>query len=215
MMATEATFTVPPGEFPLGTVFERLPGATVKLERVVPGQEVVIPYFWVRGVETNDIEEAFEAHPGVQTLRLVDSVEDEYLFRVEWAPMYEGILSALAEAEIPLIDAVGTAENWTFEVRGDTRSDLATFHQRCRERDIPIRLTEVHALLPVETAADAAITEAQEEALVLAYDRGYFDSPREVTLDELADELGISQQAVASRIRRGLRGVLGAALSET
>lgn len=73
----------------------------------------------------------------------------------------------------------------------------------------------MHALLPVETAADAAITEAQEEALVLAYDREYFDSPREVTLEELADELGISQQAVASRLRRGLRGVLGTALSET
>ena len=63
-MATEATFTVPSTQSPLGTVFDQLPDVTVTLERIIPAQEVVIPYFWVRGTG-------------------VDDVESEYLLRVE------------------------------------------------------------------------------------------------------------------------------------
>jgi len=53
------------------------------------------------------------------------------------------------------------------------------------------------------------LTDPQREALVLAYERGYFNSPREVTMEELGAELGITQQAVASRLRRGIDQILG------
>ncbi|ELZ01737.1 helix-turn-helix domain-containing protein [Natrialba asiatica] len=212
-MATEATFTVPFDQFPLGTVFEQLPNVTVELERIIPAQDVVIPYLWVRGTKVDDIESAFTAHPGVNDIRLVDSVEDEYLLRVEWALDYEDVLTVLAETEVPLIEATGTDKKWTFEVRGDEQSDIAALQRRCRELDIPITLTELHALTPVETATEAALTDTQQEALILAYERGYFESPREVTLGDLGEELGISQQAVGSRLRGGIKHVLGSTLS--
>ncbi|WP_408959910.1 helix-turn-helix domain-containing protein [Natrinema sp. 74] len=214
-MATEATFTIPSDEFPLGTVFNQLPDVTVTLERIVPSQDVVVPYFWVRGTTVDDIEGAFTDHPGVKNIRLVDSVEDEYLLRVEWAREYTGVLSALTEMEIPLVKAVGVSQQWTFEVRGDDRNDIADFQSYCIESDIPITLTKIHALTPVETESEAALTDAQQEALVLAYDRGYFESPRQTTMEELGDELGISQQAVASRLRRGMNHILESTLSET
>ena len=212
-MATVATFTVASDEFPLGTVFEQLPGVRVKLERFVPGPGLVIPYFWVRGVATDDVEAAFGDHPGVKAIRLVDSIEDEYLLRVEWNSAYTGILSTLAELEIPLLEAIGTSEQWTFEIRGDDRSDVADFQRLCRERDLPMALTALHALTPLETGTEAVLTDPQEEVLVLACERGYFNSPRDVTMEELGDELGISQQAVASRLRRGIRNILGGTLS--
>ncbi|RQG97924.1 helix-turn-helix domain-containing protein [Natrarchaeobius chitinivorans] len=214
-MATEATFTVPADQFPLGTVFAQLPNVTVELERLIPSRDVVIPYFWVRGTEAEDIEGEFADHPGVKHIQLVDSVENEYLLRVEWSLEYDDVLSVLIEADIPLIKATGTNRQWTFDIRGDTRSDVATFHSRCRELDIPVTLTELHALTPVETETEAALTDTQQEALVLAYERGYFESPREVTMEELGDELGISQQAIASRLRRGMKHILGSTLPET
>ena len=58
------------------------------------------------------------------------------------------------------------------------------------------------------------MTDAQQEALVLAYERGYFNTPRDVTMADLGEELGISQQAVASRLRRGVSAILGGPLSE-
>ncbi|WP_435159854.1 helix-turn-helix domain-containing protein [Haladaptatus sp. DFWS20] len=212
-MATEATFTVPSDQFPLGTVFSQLPNVTVELERLIPARDVVIPYFWVRGTEVADIESTFTKHPGVKEIRLVDSVEDEYLLRVEWMLDYADVLTVLTETEVPLLKAVGTNQLWTFEIRGDDRSNIADFQRRCRELDIPITLTELHALTPVETTTEYGLTDTQQEALVLAYERGYFDSPRQVTLEALGEELGISQQAVGSRLRGGIKHVLGSTLS--
>jgi predicted DNA binding protein len=194
-------------------VFKQLPDVTVELERLVPAQDVVIPYFWVRGTEVDDIENAFTEHPGVRGIRLVDSVADEYLLRVEWALDYDDVLTALAKTEVPLIEAAGTNRQWTFEIRGDDRSDIATFQRRCRELDIPVTLTALHALTPIKTATEVFLTDTQQEALVLAYERGYFESPREVTLEALGEELGISQQAVGSRLRGGIKNVLGNTLS--
>lgn len=212
-MATEATFTVGAKEFALGTIFESVPGVTVELERIVPGDGVVIPYFWVRGDNIDDVEAAFSDHPGVKTIRLMDEVEDEYLLRVEWNQDYVGILSTLADAQVPLISAIGTNTEWTFKIRGDNRSDLADFQRLCGERDIPVQLTALHALTPIDTTIESALTDPQNEVLVLAYERGYFTSPREVTMEELGDELGISQQAVSSRLQRGIHRLLEQTLS--
>ncbi|WP_336339412.1 helix-turn-helix domain-containing protein [Haloarcula brevis] len=212
-MATEARFTVPSDQFPLGTVFDQLPNVRVELERLIPTEGVVIPYFWVRGTEVTDIESAFTEHLGVKSIRLVDSVDDEYLLRVEWPLDYEGVLTVLAETGVTLIEAIGTSQWWTFEVRCDDRRDLVEFQRRCRELDIPITMTALHALTPVETATEADLTDTQLEALVLAYQRGYYESPRQVTLEALGEELGISQQAVGSRLRGGIKHVLGSTLS--
>ncbi|SDR13209.1 helix-turn-helix domain-containing protein [Natronobacterium texcoconense] len=214
-MATEATFTLPSDGFPLGSIFEQLPEATVELERIIPSRDTVIPYFWVRGAETDDIEATFSDRPEVKQIRLVDSVEDEYLMRVEWEQEYDGILAALTETDVPLIEAVGTETQWTFDVRGDDRSDIVSFQEQCRKREIPITLANLQPLTPIESGVEAALTEPQHEALVLAYDRGYFDSPRAVTMEELGDELGISQQAVASRLWRGIDKILNLTLSGT
>ena len=35
-MAIGATFAVPSGQFPPGTVFDQLPGVKVELERIIP-----------------------------------------------------------------------------------------------------------------------------------------------------------------------------------
>lgn len=212
-MATEATFTVGAKEFALGTIFESVPGVTVELERIVPGDGVIIPYFWVRGVNIDGIEAMFSDHPGVKAIRLMDEVEDEYLLRVEWNQDYVGILSTLAEAQVPLISAVGTNTEWTFKLRGDSRSDLADFQRLCAERDISVELTALHALTPVDTTTESALTDPQYEVLVLAHERGYFNSPRDVTMEELGDELGISQQAVSSRLQRGMHRLLEQTLS--
>jgi len=212
-MATEAAFTVPTDQFPLGTVFDQLPNVVVKLERLIPAQDVVIPYFWVRGTHVRKIEDAFTEHPGVNRITLVDSVADEYLLRVEWSLEYDDVLSVLTETGIPLIKATGTNQQWTFDIRGDTRRSVATFYTRCRELDIPVTLTTIHELRPVGTDIEQALTDKQEKTLELAYERGYFESPRQVTMEELGAELGISQQAVASRLRHGIRHTLEQTLS--
>jgi predicted DNA binding protein len=142
----------------------------------------------------------------VRDIRLVDQVDSEYLMRCEWISDYDCVLDALIAPDVILLSAIGTAAEWTFVIRGESREDIAMFHEYCNSHDAPVTLTKIRGLQPLDAKQD--LTEAQREALVLAYERGYFSSPRETTLEEIADELGISQQAVGSRLRRGNRRLI-------
>lgn len=210
-MATVMEFRSPAEEFPLGTVFANLPDVTVELERLIPQEKLIIPYFWVRGAEASGIESAFDAHAGFVNVELIDNVEDEYLMRADWDGEYFGILNALSESDIILLTGVGTKQGWHFEVRGETRESVSEFSTICQTRDIPIEITAVHSLLPIQ-GDTYELTDTQREALVLGYERGYFNSPREASLEELAAELDITQQSLSSRLRRGHRRLIGGAI---
>lgn len=211
-MATVAEFTLDPQQFPLGTVFGGLRGVTIQLERVVPDTNGTVPYFWVRGTEADDVEAQFADHPAVRDVRLVDRWDSDCLMRCKWVSEYDTILDALEVPDVVLRSAIGTATGWTFEIRGESHDDVARFSQRCREYDVPVTLTELRRLGPREDRYD--LTEKQRNALVLAYERGHFDSPREASLADVADELDISQQALASRLRRGNRRLIEQCLVE-
>jgi hypothetical protein len=58
-----------------------------------------------------------------------------------------------------------------------------------------------------------SLSEQQYEALRTAFEAGYFAIPREITLQELAARLGISDTAASHRLRRGLQTVLGAEIA--
>lgn len=56
------------------------------------------------------------------------------------------------------------------------------------------------------------LTDRQREAITLAISRGYYESPRRVTTEELAEELGISQPSLSGLLRRAERQLLTASL---
>jgi predicted DNA binding protein len=63
-------------------------------------------------------------------------------------------------------------------------------------------------LTPEDHTNTVDLTEPQREALLLAYEQGYYDSPRTTTLADLADQFGISRQAVSNRLKRGTRQLI-------
>ncbi|UWG48501.1 Transcriptional regulator, contains HTH domain [Halanaeroarchaeum sp. HSR-CO] len=204
-------FGLPATEFPLGGIFEHFSEVVIELERLIPHQSLVIPYFWVRGASPDDMATVFEGHPGLVSVVEVDRIEDEYLMKAEWERAYTGILSALAESNVVVLSGVGSSDGWRFEVRGEERADMGDLQTYCRDHDIPIDIVSIHALLPVRDER-FGLTDTQREALVLAYERGYFDTPRTTSLSEIADELDITQQSLSSRLRRGHRRLVEATL---
>jgi predicted DNA binding protein len=47
------------------------------------------------------------------------------------------------------------------------------------------------------------LTDIQHETLVTALQEGYYNTPRAITMDELAAQFGISQPALSKRLRSG------------
>nr|WP_305148845.1 helix-turn-helix domain-containing protein [Halobellus inordinatus] len=50
---------------------------------------------------------------------------------------------------------------------------------------------------------DSVLTDRQRECLTAAHRLGYFDVPRECSLAELADTLGVDKSSASETIRRG------------
>lgn len=135
--------------------------------------------------------------------------------RVIWNLDHESILTAIINTDVTLLSGLGDHENWTFEVRSSDQEKLSEFQSYCQRHDIPIQLTQLHAISPLDSDREYDLTEGQRKALVLAYSRGYFDSPRGATQTDLADELEISRQAVSSRLQRGIRRLVASTLVTT
>ena len=57
------------------------------------------------------------------------------------------------------------------------------------------------------------VSEKQREALVLALEMGYFEIPREATLEAVAERLDISTKAASERLRRGQTNLLNDTLT--
>ncbi|PCR90389.1 helix-turn-helix domain-containing protein [Natrinema ejinorense] len=211
-MAIEASFTATSGDFPLSEIFSKFPAGKVELDRVVPTTKAIIPYFWLQDVQESDINLDRVEHPGINALRVVDTVDDEFFVRIDWDMDYESILTAILETDVSLISAIGKEGRWTFEIRATDQQGVSAFQSYCRDRDFPVELTQLHALSPLQSGQEYDLTGAQREALTLAYACGYYDSPREATQDDVADELGITRQALASRMQRGTRRLIASTL---
>lgn len=56
---------------------------------------------------------------------------------------------------------------------------------------------------------EALLTDRQQQYLTVAYRRGYFEVPRECTLAELADALGVDKSSASETIRRGAGRIIG------
>lgn len=204
-MATEASFTVDQPDFPLSAVFENLDGATIELDRVVPTTDAVVPYLWIHGGDAGDLTTDLADDAGIEDVAVVDELDDQFIVRVRWNLDHESVLTAIVETDVVLLSGVGSEERWTFEVRADEQRDLSAFQSYCRAHDVSVDLTQLHELSMVDAGDEYDLTDAQHKVLELAYANGYFDSPRAATQADIAEELGVSRQAVSSRLQRGLR----------
>ncbi|KTG30435.1 helix-turn-helix domain-containing protein [Haloferax profundi] len=132
------------------------------------------------------------------TVELEESVSQAF------APDFEG-----AELRPTIVTDEGWHETKVFK----DYENFNAFRQSCENHGISLDLISMssESAHSVSSSQDG-LTDRQREALSLAISRGYYESPRQVTADELAAELGISQPSLSSLLRRGERQLLTSAL---
>jgi predicted DNA binding protein len=201
-MTVIADITVPADAFELGRVLQDFPNVKVELERIVPLQESIIPLFWISGTDTAEIEAALTESRHTTTVTQLTTTDDETLFEVHWTNQINGIVETLIDTQAKILEAKGGSETWDFRLRFETREQLSDLNMALTDASIPVTLRHIYnPSVPEDTAA---LSEEQREALLQAYRRGFFEVPREITLVELANEMGISDSALSQRMRRGL-----------
>ncbi|BAB65121.1 helix-turn-helix domain-containing protein [Sulfurisphaera tokodaii] len=73
---------------------------------------------------------------------------------------------------------------------------------------------DVKVLKVVKAKSDATITARQEQIIKIALGAGYFDFPRRITLNQLAEKLNISSSTLAEILRRAEKNIIEAYFKE-
>lgn len=105
------------------------------------------------------------------------------------------ILTSSPRVERFLFETLNDKSDGKFQLRRKVSFDDS---KRCNEQPIHQNLTR-----------------KQWDALRLAHENGYFESPRKVTAEELAAELDITASSFLSRLRRAQREIVSTLLDET
>lgn len=207
-MAVLLEFTVDREAFALGRGLGEAPNRSIRLEQIVPVDSTTIPFFWAEGESSEDLAESVRENPLFENLAVVDRIGERTLYRVEWAEEDESLLDGLVETRGTLLEASGNG-NWLFRVRFADHEDVAAFYNYCTEHGIAITVERVYTLTEESLRGRMfEMTEAEREAIVLALRRGYFETPSEVSMSELAEKLEVTPQAVSQRVRRANRKIL-------
>ena len=210
-MSVIAAIAIDADQFELGEVLHTDHDVRVDLTQFVPIEGTLAPYFWVKDEGTEGFAADVRSDPRVEALTTINGVAGHTLYRIEWTQGIDGFLDALAAHELLVERGFGTDGVWVFRLHSASREALSRFQHNCIEKDITIEIRRV-----VDAPDDSnesgtnqfELTPKQHEAVMLALEEGYFDVPRQASLTNLAELVGISRQAFSRRLNRGLRGLL-------
>ncbi|WP_435175760.1 bacterio-opsin activator domain-containing protein [Halorussus sp. AFM4] len=211
-MSVIAELSVPVENFPLGRALAATPEMAVELERVVPTGDATLPFFWVWGDDVAAFVAALEDDPGIESVTVLDRVNDGALLRATWTAA-PGLIEAVVESEATLLEVARHDGSWRFRLRSPDRGAIAALQRYCADHGIDLRLNWIHSVESVEAGEQYGLTDDQRAAVVAAFEAGYFDEPRGTTLEELSAEFDVSPRAISRRMRRGLRNLVAATLA--
>jgi predicted DNA binding protein len=201
-MSIIAEFTTPAGEFALGDALAAHPEVRLELEKVVPTRMQILPFFWAWGEDLDAFAETVREQSIVKSLTVVDSVDDQVLYRIEWTDVMTDLGRIIRSADATVLEASGQRDTWRFELRFASHEDARAFQADCNDHDISLELRRLHTLTELDADGKYDLTPEQRDTLLTALEHGYFEEPRDITLEELAELQNLSPTAVSGRMRR-------------
>lgn len=188
-------------------IFEAVPEIEIEIESIVPLGESAIPYFWVWGDDLAAFETVLNGYAEVSDMTPLERVDGGALYRIEW-DVDSPVLQCIQRAGGAVMDAHGDADRWQLTVWFEGGGGSSSFLECCNGLDAKVEIARIHSLDRDVGSDPASVTPAQREALVVAYENGYFEGPRAITQTDLADRLGISAAATGRRLRRGTANIV-------
>lgn len=209
-MSVIAEISCETSQFLLGEALASAPMTRVELERCIPLESDLSPHFWAIGDDLDAFHAALESDESLSSAELVERTERKRLYRATWDIAGDHVVGALRDNDTALLEAVGDEDGWHLKLRFGDPNELSEFHSYSLGTPFEMSLDRLYN--PFEERSRDKLTPAQRETVLMAYENGYFDIPRGITLVELGEQLGISDQSVSERLRRAQSNLVTAAL---
>ncbi|WP_254536469.1 helix-turn-helix domain-containing protein [Halomarina litorea] len=215
-MATTVVGRLPADEFALSATLRAVPDVAFRAERVIEaGGDTVMPLLWAHvddgTLDGSELTEALREDPTTDGVTLLGDFDDEWLYRMHWTGHVELLVHMITQSKATVLRASTVGNQWELRVLYPNRESLSSTYDFCEAHGLTFDVQSVSEM-DVTPSGRYGLTDPQYEALVTAREAGYFQVPRGASLDDLADDLGVSHQALSERIRRGTDVLVGEAL---
>jgi len=209
-MSIIAAFSAPANSISLGQCIENQPSAEIEIERVVPMRQGTFPYIFVWNCTNYELfEETANSLPDLISVSIVEKFDDGRLYKLVWDQQEHKLISNIVRNDGVLLFARGDNMRWKFEFRFPTRENVSQFFTDVSNDSIELELTSLFEEVEFESMGDESLlTSKQEHALKTALEMGYFNTPRDASLGDVATELNISSSACSVLLRRGHKQLL-------
>ncbi|MFB6155947.1 MAG: helix-turn-helix domain-containing protein [Haloferacaceae archaeon] len=214
-MSTIAQVRIPVDEFALKQTLPRVPDVTVEVTRLVAHETPhFMPFLWAIGDDLGGFEEALDQDETVDNVERLTEFEGERFYRMDWTSAIDLLTHTLIHDDAAILNARGHADAWHLRLLFQDRDSFGSTRQYCEEQGLQFDIEQVYRLTRnnQRTHGLFGLTEQQYTCLINALEEGYYEVPRETSARALADELGVSHQAVSERLRRGHRNLISNAL---
>jgi predicted DNA binding protein len=203
-MSVIGEYAVRSEDLALGATLRTVSGVELDVERAYATDPTKpILFVWATVPDVAAFDAALESDPTVGEFEVLSEVDGDRLYRIATTDQIGvALYPAWVELGAERLEARYADGWWHARTRFPDREALSAYRQYLQDNDVEFRLERLYGSTKRENG-DRALTDEQRETLELAYEVGYFDVPRSATTTDLAAELGVSNQAVSERLRRG------------
>lgn len=199
---------VPARQLALAATLRAVPDARVDAVRAVAGGTgSVLPVLVFDG-HHDDVGPALHEDPSVERVTALATLDKECVYRVEWESSAGDRLQTMFPEEGAVMRTRAADEKWCFRALFADRGPMEDWYHGCRDAGLDVDVESVHDPTESVRSRQHGLSRKQYVALETALQHGFYDIPRQVTLEELADEFDVSHQALSERLSRAHRSTI-------
>ncbi|AEH36487.1 helix-turn-helix domain-containing protein [Halopiger xanaduensis] len=210
-----AELTLAHPELVLAPTIEAVPEVSAELEyQTIAGPGEYYLFFEVYGGDFGRFDRAIADDPTVSEPSIIIDGGDFRVYRMRLTSAERLVLPRAAELGMRVLRAESAPGGWAATLEVPDLDDLRAFREHCRDKDVDVIVDRLYHAddTSAESGGAYGLTAVQRETLAAAYDAGYFNEPRDASVADLADRLGISSSAASSRLRRAMRALVQSTL---
>jgi len=215
-MGKVVELTIPTEQFALSDTFERVPDATAETVPVAAhGNHGSMPFLSVVSSNTEQLADAITSDETTEEVIPLSGSNQRRLYQVSWRAPVRVVLGVFLQSTGSLLSARGTADRWRLQILFPDQNSISVICENWREHGIDPSIQRIVTVAGKFGFAELQLSQCQHDTLLTAYEMDYYDVPRGVTLEGVADELQVSHQALSERLRRGHRNLIQTTLCES
>ncbi|MFP4626492.1 MAG: helix-turn-helix domain-containing protein [Natronomonas sp.] len=165
---------------------------------------------WIHSNNFGRVDEAIEGDPSVENREVIAEVSGQKMYRLDLTERGQKVrpMPVIRSADGVLKKAVGENGEWLCQVQLPDRNALKELNQAATAVELDFAIHRIFEETGAVGKPGMSITPRQRETLNAAIENGYLEIPRDCTLAELGETLGVSESAASERFRRGVKNII-------